>query len=95
MKLRRVLVENVRSFLEPAEILLDGDISIIPKKSATQDNPDRHEFLANDSALLAGVVKNWTAVQAHGSGDGHTDRTRSSSPELDRQQIYENTLENL
>ncbi len=29
MKLRRVLVENVRSFLEPAELLLDGDISII------------------------------------------------------------------
>lgn len=69
MKLRRVLVENVRSFLEPAELLLDGDISIIigpngggktnlldttttilrrhllssiiPKKSATQDNPNR------------------------------------------------------
>lgn len=29
MKLRRVRVENVRSFLEPAELLLDGDISII------------------------------------------------------------------
>jgi putative ATP-dependent endonuclease of OLD family len=29
MKLRRVLVENVRSFLDPAELLMDGDISII------------------------------------------------------------------
>ena len=29
MKLRRVLIENVRSFLDPAELLLDGDISII------------------------------------------------------------------
>ena len=29
MKLRRVLIENVRSFLDPAELQLDGDISII------------------------------------------------------------------
>ncbi|GLR27675.1 AAA family ATPase [Limnobacter litoralis] len=29
MKLRRVLIENVRSFLDPAELLLEGDISII------------------------------------------------------------------
>lgn len=29
MKLRRVLLENVRSFLDPAELLLEGDISII------------------------------------------------------------------
>ena len=29
MKLRRVLIENVRSFLEPAELRLDGDISIV------------------------------------------------------------------
>lgn len=29
MKLRRVRVENVRSFLDPAELLLDGDVSII------------------------------------------------------------------
>lgn len=29
MKLRRVLLENVRSFLDPAELRLDGDISII------------------------------------------------------------------
>lgn len=29
MKLRRVLLENVRSFLEPAELHLDGDISIV------------------------------------------------------------------
>lgn len=29
MKLRRVKVENIRSFLEPAELSLDGDISIL------------------------------------------------------------------
>lgn len=29
MKLRRVLLENVRSFLEPAELHLDGEISIV------------------------------------------------------------------
>jgi putative ATP-dependent endonuclease of OLD family len=29
MKLRRALIENVRSFLDPAELLLEGDISII------------------------------------------------------------------
>ena len=29
MKLRRVLVENVRSFLDSAELLLEGEISII------------------------------------------------------------------
>lgn len=29
MRLRRVLVENVRSFLDPAELRLEGDISII------------------------------------------------------------------
>lgn len=29
MKLRRIRIENVRSFLEPAELLVDGDISII------------------------------------------------------------------
>lgn len=29
MKLRRVRIENVRSFLDPAELLLDGDISIL------------------------------------------------------------------
>jgi len=29
VKLRRVRVENVRSFLDPAELLLDGDISIV------------------------------------------------------------------
>ena len=29
MKVRRVLVENVRSFLEPAELIIDGDILII------------------------------------------------------------------
>lgn len=29
MKLRRVRIENVRSFLAPAELLIDGDISII------------------------------------------------------------------
>jgi putative ATP-dependent endonuclease of OLD family len=29
MKLRRIKLENVRSFLEPAELLIDGDISII------------------------------------------------------------------
>lgn len=29
MRLRRVLIENVRSFLEPAELRLEGDISII------------------------------------------------------------------
>lgn len=29
MKLRRVLIENVRSFLDPAELHLDGNISII------------------------------------------------------------------
>ncbi len=29
MKLRRVRIENVRSFLEPAELLIDGDISIV------------------------------------------------------------------
>lgn len=29
MKLRRVLIENVRSFLEPAELHLDGEISIV------------------------------------------------------------------
>jgi putative ATP-dependent endonuclease of the OLD family len=29
LKLRRIRIENVRSFLEPAELLVDGDISII------------------------------------------------------------------
>lgn len=29
MKLRRILIENVRSFLEPAELHLDGNVSII------------------------------------------------------------------
>ncbi|TYQ23418.1 AAA family ATPase [Pseudanabaena sp. UWO311] len=29
MKLRRIRIENVRSFLQPAELLVDGDISII------------------------------------------------------------------
>jgi putative ATP-dependent endonuclease of the OLD family len=29
MKLRRVRIENVRSFLEPQELLIDGDISIV------------------------------------------------------------------
>jgi ABC-type lipoprotein export system ATPase subunit len=29
VKLRRVRIENVRSFLDPAELLLDGDVSII------------------------------------------------------------------
>lgn len=29
MKLRRIRIENVRSFLKPAELLIDGDISII------------------------------------------------------------------
>jgi len=29
MKLRRVRIENVRSFLDPTELLLDGDISIL------------------------------------------------------------------
>src|SRR5258706_13519702 len=29
MKLRRVRIENARSFLEPAELLVDGNISII------------------------------------------------------------------
>ena len=29
MKLRRVRLENVRSFLEPAEFLIEGDISIL------------------------------------------------------------------
>lgn len=101
MKLRRVLVENVRSFLEPAELLLDGDISIIigpngggktnlldttttilrrhllssitPRKSATQDNPDRHEFVAND------MLHN-TPLEPHSQGKG-------------RQQVVELELE--
>lgn len=101
MKLRRVLVENVRSFLEPAELLLDGDISIIigpngggktnlldttttilrrhllssiiPRKSATQDNPDRHEFVAND------MLDN-TPLEPHSQGKG-------------RQQVVELELE--
>lgn len=91
MKLRRVRVENVRSFLEPAELLLDGDISIIigpngggktnlldtttsllrrhllssitPRKSATQDNPDRHEFVPND-------MLNNTSLEQHSQGKG-------------------------
>lgn len=29
MKLRRVLIENARSFLDPAELVLDGEISIV------------------------------------------------------------------
>lgn len=29
MKLRKVRIENIRSFLEPAELLIDGDISIV------------------------------------------------------------------
>jgi ATPase subunit of ABC transporter with duplicated ATPase domains len=29
LKLRRIRIENVRSFLKPAELLIDGDISII------------------------------------------------------------------
>lgn len=91
MKLRRVRVENVRSFLEPAELLLDGDISIIigpngggktnlldtttttlrrhllqsiiPRKSATPDNPDRYEFVAND------MLQN-TSLEPHSQGKG-------------------------
>lgn len=91
MKLRRVRVENVRSFLEPAELLLDGDISIIigpngggktnlldittsilrrhllssitPRKSATQENPDRHEFVANE-------MLNNTPLEPHSQGKG-------------------------
>lgn len=91
MKLRRVRVENIRSFLEPAELLLDGDISIIigpngggktnlldtttttlrrhllssiiPRKSATQDNPDRHEFVVND-------MLHSTPLEPHSQGKG-------------------------
>ena len=91
MKLRRVRVENVRSFLEPAELLLEGDISIIigpngggktnlldtttnilrrhllssitPRKSATADNPDRHEFVVND------MLHN-TPLEPHSQGKG-------------------------
>ncbi|MFD2755290.1 AAA family ATPase [Comamonas terrae] len=91
MKLRRVRVENVRSFLEPAELLLEGDISIIigpngggktnlldttttilrrhllssiiPRKSATADNPDRHEFVAND-------MLHSTSLEPHSQGKG-------------------------
>lgn len=91
MKLRRVRVENIRSFLEPAELLLDGDISIIigpngggktnlldttttmlrrhllssitPRKSATQENPDRHEFVNND------MLHN-TSLEPHSQGKG-------------------------
>jgi predicted ATP-binding protein involved in virulence len=29
MKIRRIKIENARSFLEPEELLLDGDISIV------------------------------------------------------------------
>lgn len=91
MKLRRVRVENVRSFLEPAELLLEGDISIIigpngggktnlldttttilrrhllssiiPRKSSTSDNPDRHEFVAND-------MLHSTPLEPHSQGKG-------------------------
>jgi putative ATP-dependent endonuclease of the OLD family len=91
MKLRRVKVENVRSFLEPAELLLDGDISIIigpngggktnlldttvtmlrrhllssitPRRSATQENPDRYEFVNND------MLHN-TPLEPHSQGKG-------------------------
>lgn len=101
MKLRRVRVENVRSFLEPAELLLDGDISIIigpngggktnlldttttilrrhllssitPRKSATSDNPDRHEFVANEMLQS-------TSLEPHSQGKG-------------RQQVVELELE--
>lgn len=91
MKLRRVRIENVRSFLESAELLLDGDISIIigpngggktnlldttttmlrrhlltsitPRKSATPDNPERHEFVGND------MLHN-TPLEPHSQGKG-------------------------
>lgn len=61
MKLRRIRIENVRSFLKPAELLIDGDISIIigPNGGGKTNLLD-----TITTALRRDLVKSWVPVKS-------------------------------